>query len=82
MFHHPAFAISVPDNNDIAPSSMHVTRKHHNSIADTIDRIVQVRVATANSIPVFAHVSTGVKPARFVVALPFRSTDRKVKAVC
>src|SRR5207248_6583296 len=64
MFYHPAFTVSVPNNNDIAPSPMDIARKDHDSIAYTIDRIVEIRIAAANSIPVFAHVSTGAKPAR------------------
>ena len=81
MFDRAAFPIRMPHDNDVAPTAMHVTRKHHDSISDAVNRISEVRIAPTHSIPIFALVTTGPVAARLVVALGIRLAHGEIKTV-
>src|SRR5438128_917747 len=71
----------MPDDDNVAPALMTIACKDNHAIADAVDRIPQIRVAPANSVPVFAHVAMGSKSASFIVTARLRPPDWVIETV-
>src|SRR6476660_8685351 len=81
VFDSAVFPEGVTDNDDIAPTSVDITREDDDSISNTINRILKIRVAPPNTIPIFSHMPARTEAARFVIALSLWFTDRKIKTI-
>src|SRR5204863_4430770 len=79
--HVAVLAISVPDNDHISPAQMNVAGKDHDAVADTVDRVAQIGITAAHSVPIFTYVATGPEPAGFVIAFRFRFADGEIETV-
>src|SRR6185437_16745031 len=82
IFHVAAIAISVPDDDDVSPAQMNIASKNHDAVAGGVDRIAEIGVAAANSVPIFADVTAGPEPTRLVVTFRVWLTDGKIEPVC
>ena len=51
---HAVFTKAMADDHHVPPSEMHIARKNDHTAANAADRIVQVGIATADTIPIFA----------------------------
>ena len=71
----------MPDDDDVPPALMTIARKDNHAIANAVDRIAEIGVAAANSIPVFAQVAMGSKSASFVIAAGVGSPNWKIETV-
>ncbi len=60
---------------------MAVAREHNHAITNRVDRVAEVSVAAAHSVPIFAEVSVQSNAARFIISAGIRFTDRKIEAV-
>src|SRR6202011_5452253 len=54
---HPIFTITVAHDHDVAPAHVTIPRENHHPIANTVNRVAEVGVAAANSIPIFAKMA-------------------------
>src|SRR4026208_1866084 len=81
VFYRAIFPEGVTDNDDIAPTSVHVTCEDDDSISNTINRILEIRVAPTHTIPISSHMPARTKAARFVIALSLWFADRKIKTI-
>src|SRR5579864_5292916 len=54
---HAAIAICVTNDDYISPALVTITCEHDHAVANAVDRIAQIGVAAANSIPIFAEMS-------------------------
>src|SRR3954452_19963379 len=75
------FTIDVANNDHVPPALMTIPRKDDNAVTDHINRVAEVRIAAARSIPVFSHMSVRAKSTRLVITAGFTFTDRKIKSV-
>src|SRR4029453_6286174 len=71
--HASAFAVGVSDNDHVPPALVAIACENNNAIANDVNRIAQIGIAAANSVPIFTHMPVRSIPARFVVTtrLPF-----------
>src|SRR5690242_10551984 len=81
VLHDPAFTIAVADNDHVSPAHVTIAGEHDDALADTKNRITEIRVAATDSIPVFAHMAVRAEPARLVISLRLRFTDREIETV-
>src|SRR5436190_11271210 len=81
VFHVAALAVSVPHDYDVAPAKMNVAGENHNAVSGAVNCVAQIGVAAASAVPIFAHVSAGSEPARFVITFRFGFADGEIEAV-
>ncbi len=74
-------AIRVPHDDNVPPALMTIARKNNNAVADALNRIAQIGVAAANSIPIFSQMSVRTKAARPIITARVRFTDRHVESI-
>ena len=60
---------------------MTIARKNDNAVSDTVNRIAQIRVATADPIPILAQMTLGPETARLVISLRIRLPDREIETI-
>src|SRR5581483_10570853 len=77
--HTSALAIRVPHDDYVSPALMAIPRKNNDSIANGIDRVTEVGVTTADTVPIFTLVSMRSIAARFVVAARLPFSDGKIE---
>src|SRR5437773_7742794 len=63
---HAAFAVRVAHNYNVPPALMAVAREHNHAITNGADRVAEVGVTAAHSVPIFADMSLRSKAARFI----------------
>src|SRR5262252_5474317 len=76
-----AVAISMTHNHDVPPALMTIARENHHAVTNDINRIAQVGITAAESVPIFAEVSMRSKSASFVISLRVRFTNWQVESV-
>src|SRR5689334_23314128 len=50
-------AIGVAHNNHVAPALMTIARENHHAVSNHRNWIAEIGIASANAVPVFAHVA-------------------------
>src|SRR6266852_144153 len=65
IFNAAAFTISMSHDHDVSPAHVTIAREHNDTIGNTIDRIAQVGVAAAASVPILPRMSMRLEAARF-----------------
>ncbi len=81
IFHGAIFAERVPDDDDIAPAHVTIARKNDDAIANAINRVTQIGIAAADSVPVFTEMAVRTEAARLVITLRVGLADWEIKAV-
>src|SRR5580704_15762198 len=76
-----SIAISMAHDDNVPPALMAVACENDDAIADTINRIAKIGVATADSVPIFTEMSVRTKTARLVIAASVRFADGHVESV-
>src|SRR5580765_6956095 len=75
------FAVSVADDDHISPTQVDIARENNNAVANAVDRVAQIGVATADAVPIFTDMAAGPETTRFVVAFRLRLPNREIKTV-
>src|SRR3977135_686987 len=75
IFEVAVLAIGVPHDDHVPPPHVTIARENNNPVADAVNRISQIGVATTNPVPVFAQMSLCAESARLVINLRIRFAD-------
>src|SRR5262252_2118183 len=72
----------VPDDNYISPSAPKIPGKHHNPVADCVNRIAKIGSTSSLADPVFAKMAMRSEATRDAIPVCVGFPHRKIKAVC
>ena len=74
-------AVGVAHNDHVSPPLMAIARKNHDAIANAIDWIAKVSVATADSIPILTKMSVRLESTRSIISTRIRFPHRHVETI-
>src|SRR5438093_12683237 len=77
--HASAFAIGVPNNNHVSPALMTIARENNDTVANGINRIAEICVTAAHSVPILAEMAVCPNAARFIISAGIWFTHRKIE---
>src|SRR5881398_528093 len=81
VFHRAILPERMPHNHHVAPAHVTIACEHHDPLPDAVDRISEVSIASADSIPILTEMTMRTKSTRLVIALCVRFTDGEIETV-